>query len=292
MVSLFLWGGFVAEGAVVFQGTSPYHHIRVVDQQGVRTLSFDGSMETRMSLANPLQGHFEYIEHFHMPWIWNREIKKVLMIGLGGGSIQRSFQHYYPDVKVQTVELDPIVVEVAKNYFFVEESPALKIEVGDGRMFLRRTEEKYDLIILDAYTSNRYGSFIPHQLATKEFFELAKERLTENGVLAYNVMGRLQGWRADLLGAVYKTMKTVYPQVYLFPSQSSQNVVLIATRSEEFFTPLMVRQRAEVLARTGRVRLPTFRNRVLTFSNIPPPGSFRAPVLTDDHAPVGGLLRR
>src|SRR5207247_4736764 len=85
--------------AVTFQTTSPYHRILVVDDRGLRTLSFDGSMETRMSLADPLKGHFEYTEFFHMPWLWCTPTN-VLMIGLGGASTQRSYQHYYPYVKV------------------------------------------------------------------------------------------------------------------------------------------------------------------------------------------------
>src|SRR6186713_2238799 len=58
-------------GTTVFEATSAHHHIRVYDDNGLRTLSFDGSMETRMSLSDPSQGHFEYTEHFHMPWLWN-----------------------------------------------------------------------------------------------------------------------------------------------------------------------------------------------------------------------------
>src|SRR5947199_7273368 len=123
--------------AVTFETYSPYHHILVVDQDGYRTLSFDGSTETKMLLANRLRGHFEYTEYFHMPWLWNHEIKRVLMIGLGGGSTQRSYQYYYTNVMVETVELDPMVVTVAKKYFGVTETPLHKIRNEDGRVFLR-----------------------------------------------------------------------------------------------------------------------------------------------------------
>ncbi|MEW6304724.1 MAG: spermidine synthase, partial [Verrucomicrobiota bacterium] len=102
-----------ASGVVVFETTSPYHNIRVIDDRGIRTLSFDGSMETRMSLQQPLLGQFEYTEYFHMPWLWNRNITNVLMMGLGGASIQRSYRYYYPKVKIETVEIDSTVLEVA-----------------------------------------------------------------------------------------------------------------------------------------------------------------------------------
>src|SRR5579864_1261191 len=75
-----------AQATVIFERTSAYHHILVVDEDGVRTLSFNGSWETKMSLTNSLAGHFEYTEFFQMPWLWNHDIKRVLMAGLGGGS--------------------------------------------------------------------------------------------------------------------------------------------------------------------------------------------------------------
>jgi spermidine synthase len=279
------------EASVVFDSTSAYHHIRVIDDRGLRTLSFDGSMETRMSLADPSQGHFEYTEYFHMPWLWNEHMSNVLMIGLGGASTQRAYQRYYPQVLVETAELDPLVVKVARAYFHFEDRPNNKVVVSDGRIFVRRSEKKYDAIILDAYVKNRYGSFIPYHLVTREFFDLANEHLTADGVLAYNVMGSFQGWRADILGSVYRTMKSVFPQVYLFPAHDSLNVVLIGTKSKEKLTALVALQRGADLVRGGVVRMPTFSARLSSFREEPPPSFLRSPVLTDDFAPVDGLLR-
>src|SRR5215813_586490 len=129
--------------SVVFETTSPYHHIRVVDDKEIRILCFDDGHETRMSLRNPLFGHFEYTEYFHMAWLWNTNITSVLMLGLGGGSAQRSFEHYYPAVTIDTVEIDPSVVQVAHAYFGYEESERQKIHVEDGRLFLRRSNSRY-----------------------------------------------------------------------------------------------------------------------------------------------------
>lgn len=281
----------VARGEVVHETTSPFHHIRVVDADGVRTLSFDGSMETRMSLQDPLKGHFEYTEYFHLAWLWHTQLTNVLMVGLGGASAQRAFAHHYPDVTVETAELDAQVLRVAREYFHFKESPRQRVFLSDGRVFLRRTQKQYDVILMDAYTQNRYGSFIPAQLATQEFFELASQRLATNGVLAYNVMGTFHGWKADVLGAIYKTMKSVFPQVYLFPATDSQNVVLIGTKSPRKFTLAELQQRAAALLKDGRVTLPSFRLRLLAYRFDPPPSFQTSPVLTDDFAPIEGLLR-
>jgi len=279
------------EAVVLFNSYSAYHHILVVDEGGIRTLRFNNSMETRMSLANPLQGHFEYTEYFHMPWLWNTNMKHVLMIGLGGGSTQRSFQHYYTNLMVETVELDPVVVTVARKFFGVTESARHKIHTQDGRVFLRRATNTYDAIIMDAYTTTRYGSYVPPHLTTKEFFALANERLTTNGVVAYNIIGQLNGWRADFVGSLYRTMKEVFPQVCVFPAKQSQNIVLLATKSALAYDAARIQENGAALVRSGTVKLPTFPIRLQSLTTVPPPTAARSPVLTDDHARVEGLLR-
>ncbi len=94
-----------------------------------------------------------------MPLLWNPHAKRVLMIGLGGGSTFRAFNNYYPDIHMDTVELDPEVAKVAKRFFHVKETPKHKIYFGDGRNFLRLNKKhKYDAILMDAYASNQYGS--------------------------------------------------------------------------------------------------------------------------------------
>jgi spermidine synthase len=276
-------------GALIYETTSPYHHIRVVDDHGIRTLYFDNAAESSMSLSNNAGGHFEYTEYFHMPWLWNTQICEVLMIGLGGGSTQHAFEHYYPDVSFRTIEIDPAVARVARDYFTVRESDKQKVEISDGRVFLRRSRAKYDLIILDAYLSGRYGSSIPQHLATKEFFELARDHLTANGVLVYNVAGTVSGWHSDIVGAMYRTLGVVFPQVYLFPVTTSMNVVLLATCSPVRANLDGVRWRAAQMTQARRITIPGFRQRVEAFRSAAPANASRCPILTDDFAPVEGL---
>ncbi len=280
---------FSPRAAVVFEVTSPYHHIRVIQDGGLRTLCFDDATESRMSLQDPLKGHFEYTEYFHMPWLWNTNLASVLMIGLGGGSAQRAFEHYHPGVAVETVEIDPMVVQVARDYFNFKESERQRVHVSDGRMFLRRSPARYDLIILDAYVASRYGSSIPQHLATREFFELVRGHLATNGIVAYNVIGSLSGWRADIVGAIYRTLKAVFPQVYLFPARSSQNVVLLATLADAKADGSALRRQAALLVQSGQITVPGFRDRVEVFQAQPPPNAASSPILTDDYAPVEGL---
>ncbi len=157
-------------------------------------------------------------------------------------------------------------------------------------MYLRRSTNRYDLIILDAYVQGRYGSSIPQHLATREFFEIAREHLSSNGVVAYNVIGDVNARRAEIVGAIYRTLNAVFPQVYVFPAETSQNVVLVATRAAVRVDKSFLRQRALALARSRRVNFPGFVSLVERLHQQPPGGASRSPILTDDYAPVEGLV--
>ncbi len=264
-VAILLAASALLRGGVVFETTSAYHSIRVVDDQGRRTLLFNRSEESRMSLVNPLEGHFEYVEYFLLPPIWNPAMTNVLMIGLGGASAQRLYSRYCTNVTIHTVEIDPAVRQVARDYFLLEEGPRQRVFLEDGRQFLRRSSTRYGAILLDAYTEGRYGASLPHHLVTKEFFQLARDRLEPDGVLAYNVMGSMQGWRADIVGSLYRTMKSVFPQVYLCAARESQNVVLLGisesqpaltTRTGRASPPLPTESGAQEVPPTGRAGTP------------------------------------
>ena len=276
---------------VVFETTSPYHQIRVADHGRMRILHFNNTTQSQISLDDPLQGHFEYTEYFHMPWLWNDQIKTVLMIGLGGSSIQRAYQAHWPEVVTETVELDPKVVEVARDYFQFKTTDKTQVIVGDGRLHLRRARKSYDLIILDAYTANRYGSYIPYSLVTKEFFALCHEHLNDQGILAYNVIGSAYQRRENIVGAIYNTLKTSFAEVYMFPAVGSRNVVLLATKSPEPVTHDQLEQRLAQLLKTKEVTFPNFKVRLKRFLAKPPPSVATSKVLTDDFAPVDGLLQ-
>ncbi len=243
-----------------------------------------------MSLANPLAGHFQYIESFFTTWLWNTNQSKVLMVGLGGGSLQRLYATYCPSVAVDTVEIDPAVGEVAKQYFAYRTGPRQRLFLQDGRVFLRRSNGRYDAIMMDAYTKGRYGSAIPHHLATREFFELAKQRLSDDGVLAYNVIGSLAGFRADIVGSIHRTMEEVFGKVYMFPARDSLNIVMVATKASTDMDAMWLRHRIAQVRNSKLVGLPTFPQRAAAIVRTAPKSVGSCPVLTDDFAPIDGLL--
>ena len=91
----------------------------------------------------------------------------------------RAYGHYFPETIVDGVEIDPELEEVGREYFDMGSNPNLTVHNEDARPWRRRSEGDYDVILVDAYRQ----PYIPFYLATKEFFELASERLAPGGLV-------------------------------------------------------------------------------------------------------------
>ena len=119
----------------------------------------------------------------------------------------------FPALQLEAVELDPEVVRVAKRWFALPSDARLRLTAEDGRRFLQTHDERWDLIVIDAY----FADSIPFHLATAQFFELVRSRLSPGGVVASNVIGAIEGGSSKLLRSMTKTYRSVFPTVALHP---------------------------------------------------------------------------
>jgi len=188
---------------------SSYHRLLVTEDSSYRWLRADNIWHTQMDRKDPQGRGLPYSDCVDLAFVYNPNIRSVLVIGLGGGTVPKRFVRDYPQVTVDAVEIDPAVIKIAQRYFYVEPGARLKVHESDGRQFLRRTKRKWDMILLDAY----YADTVPFFLTTREFFTLAKSRLNPGGVLVNNVVGQVNGPRSKFFRSVYKTMAGVFPQM-------------------------------------------------------------------------------
>jgi len=277
-----------ALGTTIYQKDSLYSHIRVDDTLAVRTLYFNASPQTTMFIRDPRRGAFEYTELMHSALAIKPELKKVLVLGLGGGSISKAFYYRYPEVSVTTVEIDPVVVEVARKYFFVPEDARHRIVISDARRFLASISGSYDAILIDAYLADYYGAYVPFHLATREFFGLVEKNLSPGGVVAYNVIGQINGWNGASVAAIYRTMASVFGRLYLFPASDTMNVVMVGVKGGN--PPPLEVLKSQARAIDMRYRnLPVSISWVISRATLYTPDTRNAPILTDDYAPVETL---
>jgi spermidine synthase len=237
-----------------------------------------------MDLDDPSRHVFDYTTYFHLPLLFaddEAEIDRVLFIGGGGFTGPKRFAEEY-NVTVDVAEIDPVVIDVAKRYFGVSESPQLRIHNVGGRQYLRETDHTYDLIVLDAYRKDK----VPFELTTVEFMRLARDRLSADGMLFANVISAPSGPASKFYRAQYKTMAQVYPQVYSFPTVDGvnvQNIELVATKNATVVTEAQLRTR-----NTQRAIGVDLSRELRTYRRTEETGD--VPVLRDDKAPVDDLL--
>jgi len=282
----------LALGDTVYETDTPYHHLVVADyydptsQSTIRVLIMDDNLHNAMDLQNPNRTVFSYTDYFNLGFLLNPKISRVLFIGGGGFTGPKQFLRDYSNVTVDVVEVDPEVISVAEEYFALNASnPRLHIYNNDGRIFLQDTTQRYDLIILDAYSR----SYVPFHLMTLEFFKLVSSHLTSNGIVVSNLISGVEMDNDQLLTAEVNTMRAVFPNVYAFPDEGTssmdpQNVEILATNSAQHLTEGDFEQ----LAASDRLaKIPEMNGYVTNYFIVPTNNS---PILTDDYAPVENLI--
>ena len=229
-VCLFLIFISNAHADILYEDYSAYHHIIVEDTGNERILWFDDAAQSTMSRYDYYSGGFEYLDFFHVPMILNPTVSSVLFIGLGGGSGPKTFLRDYPEVQIKVVEIDPEVLNIAQKFFYLPKNPRLKVTIRDGRVYLQRSQRKYGAIMLDAYTTGRYGAYLPYHLITQEYFRIVWDKLDNGGSLVCNVVGVHGGDLSDVIENIYTTLSSVFQAVYVFEAKSSINTVFVAQK--------------------------------------------------------------
>jgi predicted membrane-bound spermidine synthase len=212
-------------GRVVYEAETQYQYARVIER-------FDGSVcpaECDAGPAGPrdpdsvLTGDYwdgslvlGFAASPHPP-------RRVAVLGNAAGTTSRAYERFFPDTRVDGVEIDSELSEIGRRYFDMN-NPELHLYHEDARPFIRRIEARYDVITLDTYRQ----PYIPFYLVTKEFFEEVRDRLRPGGVLVINV-GHPRG--EDAFEKVMSaTVGDAFPYVMRDPIKPT-NTLVVASRA-------------------------------------------------------------
>jgi len=229
--------------------------------------------ESSMKLSDPGGLTVDYTRYMTLGVAYPPKVERILEIGLGGGRTVSYLTASLPDTGILAVELDKDVVDLAKKYFKFQETARLRTVVSDGRAYLLKNSDKWDVILIDAYR----GPFVPFHLLTKEFYTLVKSRLNPGGVVVQNIEPSTM-----LFDSATATLNSVFPSVDLY--DGGGNVVAVGYEGRSL-------TQADLLARAAKVqeryklrydlRSMAAQRRVL--------GRPTGKVMTDDFAPVETL---
>lgn len=137
-----------------------------------------------------------------------KNVKRVLILGLGGGSSADVVANYWPDSKIIGVDIDHLIIELGKKYLNLSEIKNLKIIKSDAQIWISKVSnnEKFDLILVDIYQ----GSLIPEDFNKIKFIKSLKNLLTTGGIVAFNQ--RSISDQALNLKKVFPVIKTITPE--------------------------------------------------------------------------------
>jgi len=270
---------------------TPYHGIQVVDFNGgrIRALKFDRFVESSIFAEPPYPTGSEYTSYFHLAFVLRPKMHRVLFIGAGGGIGPRTFREIDPEIQVDVVDIDRKVLDVARDYFHMPEGDGLRAVARDGRMFLRDAEPGYDAVILDAFT---IGGRIPFHLATREAFELCRDRLAPGGVFVMNINSAVDGPESEIYESIVATLQQVFPAVQAFAHEwrfdpdpeRSRNILLFATQDGQAPSREEWIARARHYPARSSITLDMAEGMASDF--LPIADVSTAVVFTDDHAPI------
>jgi spermidine synthase len=214
---------------ILDQAHSPYGVVQVIDDanRGVRLLRADHSI-IGAQIKDGAYAAFAFLHQLEVLRFMRPQAKDLLQIGLGIGSLPVALKRY--GIKADVVEIDPAVVQFAKDYFGFSTTGDSIVE--DARTYLQRTDRRYDLIVHDTFT----GGATPEHLLSIEVLRRIKAILRPGGVLALNFVGYDTGPHAEAAYAVARTVRAVFPTVRVFrdsaPEHSSVgNLTFFATDS-------------------------------------------------------------
>ena len=233
-------------------------------------------IESIVDLKDPDDMPMSYDQIMPVALTYPPAIKRILMIGLGAGSISTYLGRAMPDAQIDVVELDPGVIAAGSKYFGLEENDRVHFIESDGRVYLNRHNELYDVVLLDAF--RELG--VPFHLLTKEFYTLVKEHLAPGGAVASNVAANTKLYVSTVV-----TLRAVFPTVDVYPDWADSKfaqAIVVAEPSPRPTTDALI-ARALALQQEFHFR---YSLADVVAKRVTKAAPFGGDLLTDDFAPA------
>lgn len=238
-------------GTLIHRSQDSLGKIEVVDDGHIRSLHFGNPVrQSATDLSRPEYLVLSYTRAMMGSLLFNPSPAKVLLIGVGGGSLAKFILHHCPHCTIDAVDHRELVVKLAYGYFRLPEDPRLHIHIMDGVRFVHRhaitAAGSYDLILIDAYNDTGMDD----QMGEGSFLRDCRSLLSDDGLLAINLWGRDQ----PRYGQAHRSLQSCFgAKPLLLPSEGTTNIIALALRGTDFRRAFKIAEtRAKVLEyRTG-----------------------------------------
>ena len=201
--------------------------IEVVDEGDTRSLYFGGHiLQSSMRLSAPHKLALSYTRFMASPLLIDDEPERILVVGVGAGSLVRFFHHHFPDARIDGIDYSSEVIDLARSHFNLPSSPKVAIHCCGGFEFLSRRENahNYDLILIDAFDS----AGMSKEIYAGPFFDLCQDHLALSGIVCLNL------WSGDRsrMEEVAMEIGTRFDSTLELPVPQRGNVICLAGRGD------------------------------------------------------------
>lgn len=200
--------------------------IDIREEAGVRTLHFGSEwIQGAMRIARPWNLELEYTREMMAALLLRDAPGKVLLIGLGAASLTKFLYRHYPLAHLTVVEIESDVVAAARQFFKLPEDPKrVHLLIGDGADFVLGSNKRFDLILVDGFDENaRSGA-----LETLPFYQACRARLSDDGIIAVNLLTRSRGFQATAA----RIANAFDDRALVLPSGESGNAIAFAASGD------------------------------------------------------------
>lgn len=216
---------------LVYEVKSKYSHIKVTDYGSLRQLYFvrdsgEEALESTIDINNPQNLFLLYTQTMFASFLINKEHKNTLLIGLGGGGMVHFLNYYFPKVKIDAVEIDSSIIEIAQKYFKLKQNSSTKIINEDAINFISSSQNSYDVIYMDAFlkpTEDTDSTGVAKKLKSSNFYQKLKARLNKNGIVVFNINNH------EKMFEDIKTIQNEFSNIYYFQKNRSGNLIVIGS---------------------------------------------------------------
>ena len=238
-----------AADATLFEKAGAFGWVIVTEHNGLRTLQFErgGARQTVVKMGDPAHLELPYAPVALTGLSVCEAPRRVLIVGLGGGTLPMFIRQYFPEAVIDGVDINPDVVDVARRFLGFREDSRMRGIVADGRKFIEETREPYDIIFLDAF-----GAYsVPPPLSTVEFLRAVRKALKPSGVAVGNIWSREYN---RLYDPMVRTYQETFDELYLLEVRGVGNRILLGLPRKENFTRTSLAARAGALSRAKGFR--------------------------------------
>ncbi len=220
-----MFGKADSKKRVLCKVKSDYSDIVVTGEGSEVTLwSPHNIRQSVVNMDNPSFPCLEYLKNFSFAFAFCPAPESVLIMGLGGGALSNILSSVFENLKIDIVEIDLAIVEIAEKYFGFTKRDGTEVIIDDAALHIKRKQRVYDIIFIDAYIGNSQ----PDRLTKREFFSDTGRALSPHGVTAINLMTGDN----SLYTMIRERISSVYNHMWLLPCESSGNTIAFASNSD------------------------------------------------------------